>query len=105
MINIDTIFEQSEYWFNRSLSSPVKLPYTEDDILIGVNELANGTNYNSSVLKLQSNLIYLYSVSKYSNPDLPVNYKGWLGTKQTGGNNLNVKIKNIQLYNVIKRDN
>ena len=105
MINIDKIFEQSDYSFNRSLSSPVKLPYTENDILIGVNELANGVNYNTSVLKLQSNLIYLYSVSKYSNPDLPVNYKGWLGTKQTGGTNLNVKIKNIQLYNVIKRDN
>jgi len=104
MINIDKIFEQSEYSFNRSLSSPVELPYTENDILIGVNELANGVNYNNSILKLQSNLIYLYSVSKYSNPDLPVDYKGWLGTKEVSGNVLDVKIKNIQLYSVIKRD-
>ena len=93
MINIDKIFEQSEYSFNRSLSSPVELPYTENDILIGVNELANGVNYNNSILKLQSNLIYLYSVSKYSNPDLPVDYKGWLGTKEVSGNVLDVKIK------------
>ena len=80
MINISTEFENYNYSFNRSLSSIIDLPYQLKDVELGVNELANGFNFNKSLDFLQSNLMYLYSVSKFANPDLPKNYKGWLGS-------------------------
>ena len=86
MINISTEFENYNYSFNRSLSSIIDLPYQLKDVELGVNELANGFNFNKSLDFLQSNLMYLYSVSKFANPDLPKNYKGWLGSSEN--NNL-----------------
>ena len=62
MINISTEFNDYSYSFNRTLSSVIELPYNKSDIEIGVNELANGYNFNTSLDLLQSNLLYLYSV-------------------------------------------
>ena len=72
MINISTEFTDYGYTFNRSLSSVIQLPYTKDEVLLGVNELVNGYNFNSSIDKLQSNLMYLYSVSKIARTHAPV---------------------------------
>ena len=55
MIKISTEFDKLDYTFNRSLSTVVTLPYNKDDVLLGVNELVNGYNFNSCVEKLQSN--------------------------------------------------
>jgi len=94
MINISTEFENYNYSFNRSLSSIIDLPYQLKDVELGVNELANGFNFNKSLDFLQSNLMYLYSVSKFANPDLPKNYKGWLGSSEN--NNLG-KVMSVYL--------
>ena len=95
MINISTEFENYNYTFNRSLSSIIELPFQFEDIQLGVNELANGFNFNNSLDSLQSNLMYLYSVSKFANPDLPKNYKGWLGSSESteNGKEMSVYLK------------
>lgn len=98
MINISTEFNNYNYSFNRTLSSAIELPYNKSDIELGVNELANGFNFNNSIDFLQSNLIYLYSVSKYANPDIPKQYKGWLGTYYPSLVDLNVNIKGNFFY-------
>jgi len=98
MINISTEFNDYSYSFNRTLSSVIELPYNKSDIEIGVNELANGYNFNTSLDLLQSNLLYLYSVSKYANPDLPKQYQGWLGTYYPSFTDLNVTIRGNFFY-------
>ena len=92
MISISEEFKKYNYTFNRSLSSDITLPYVENDILVGVNELANGTNFNTSLNLLQSNLMYLYSISKFANPDLPKDYKGWMGKKIDTENSTKLKV-------------
>jgi hypothetical protein len=93
MINISSEFNNYSYSFNRTLSSDIVLPYNKSDIDIGVNELANGNNFNTSLDYLQSNLFYLYSVSKYANPNLPKQYKGWLGNYTPTKQDLEVTIR------------
>ena len=93
MINISSEFTNYNYTFNRTLSSEIALPYNKENIEIGVNELANGYNFNTSLDYLQSNLNYLYSVSKYANPNLPKQYKGWLGNYIPTNQDLNVSIR------------
>jgi hypothetical protein len=93
MVNISTEFERYEYSFNRSLSSSMILPYVKSDIEIGVNEIANNSNINTSLDKLQSNLMYLYSLSKFANPNLPANYVGWLSTAISSRSYLNITFK------------
>jgi len=105
MINISEEFKKSNYSFNRSLSSDISLPYTYQDIEIGVNELSNYYNLNTSLEKLQSNLLYLYSVSKFSNPDLPISYRGWIGTNLNLSKKLYVQIRNLQLNTAVKFEN
>ena len=58
MINISSEFSNYNYTFNRTLSSEIALPYNKENIEIGVNELANGYNFNTSLDYLQSNLNY-----------------------------------------------
>ena len=98
MINISTEFTNYGYTFNRTLSSVIQLPFEENEILLGVNELVNGYNFNSSVDKLQSNLMYLYSVSKLANPDLPQLYEGFIGTACIECPKMEVSIKNFTPY-------
>jgi len=94
MIKISEEFKKYNYTFSRSLSTDIVLPYQLSDLLIGVNELANGKNFNGVLDKLQSNLMYLYSVSKYANPDLPRKYVGWVGrSKNSDGVKMDVKIE------------
>ena len=102
MINISDEFKKYTYTFNRSLSSDIVLPYDKNDTLLGVNELVNGYNFNSSLDKLQSNLMYLYSVSKLADPDIPTNYEGYIGTTSVGGDKLEIQIKNFTPYDVAK---
>ena len=61
MIKISEEFKKYDYSFNRGLSSVISLPFSKNDILLGANELVNGDNFNNSLYKLQSNLMYLYS--------------------------------------------
>ena len=98
MIKISTEFDKLDYTFNRSLSTVVTLPYDKDDVLLGVNELVNGYNFNSCVEKLQSNLMYLYSVSKLADPNLPIQYDGVIGTATDSGKHLDIGIKNFTPY-------
>ena len=98
MIKISTEFDKLDYTFNRSLSTVVTLPYDKDDVLLGVNELVNGYNFNSCVEKLQSNLMYLYSVSKLADPNIPSQYDGFIGTATYSGNYLDIGIKNFTPY-------
>jgi len=102
MINISDEFKKYTYTFNRSLSSDIVLPYDKNSTLLGVNELVNGYNFNSSLDKLQSNLMYLYSVSKLADPDIPTNYEGYIGTTSVGGDKLEIQIKNFTPYDVAK---
>ena len=98
MIKISTEFDKLDYTFNRSLSTVVTLPYDKDDVLLGVNELVNGYNFNSCVEKLQSNLMYLYSVSKLADPNIPTQYEGFIGTATDSGEYLDIGIKNFTPY-------
>ena len=98
MIKISTEFDKLDYTFNRSLSTVVTLPYDKDDVLLGVNELVNGYNFNSCIEKLQSNLMYLYSVSKLANPNIPTQYDGFIGTATYSGDYLDIGIKNFTPY-------
>jgi len=98
MIKISTEFDKLDYTFNRSLSTVVTLPYDKDDVLLGVNELVNGYNFNSCVEKLQSNLMYLYSVSKLADPNIPTQYDGFIGTATDSGEHLDIRIKNFTPY-------
>ena len=93
MVSISTEFEDYSYSFNRSLSSSMELPYSKTDVELGVNELANGHNFNISLDKLQSNLMYLYSLSKFASPNLPRQYVGWLSTAISAEQYLNVRLK------------
>ncbi len=102
MNSISTEFQQYDYSFNRSLSSNIELPFKQKDIEIGVNELANSYNFNTSVDMVHSNLMYLYSISKIANPDLPENYNGWIGTNTDDVNTLSLEIYNIQLFSAVK---
>lgn len=102
MIKISDEFKKYTYTFNRSLSSDIVLPYDKNSTLLGVNELVNGYNFNSSLDKLQSNLMYLYSVSKLADPDIPTNYEGYIGTTSVGGDKLEIQIKNFTPYDVAK---
>ena len=65
-----------EYGFNydRSLGVPIELPYTYDDIAIPINEIATHSTINEIYIKLQANLVYLYSLTKLSDNNIPVNY-------------------------------
>ena len=98
MIKISTEFDKLDYTFNRSLSTVVTLPYDKDDVLLGVNELVNGYNFNSCVEKLQSNLMYLYSVSKLADPNIPTQYEGFIGTATYSGDYLDIGIMNFTPY-------
>lgn len=100
MIKISDEFKKYTYTFNRSLSSDIVLPYDKNSTLLGVNELVNGYNFNSSLDKLQSNLMYLYSVSKLADPDIPTNYEGYIGTTVASGNKLEIQIKGFTPYDV-----
>jgi hypothetical protein len=105
MINISEEFANYDYTFNRTLSSIIELPYNRSDIELGVNELVNSHNFNTSLDNLQSNLMYLYSISKFANPDLPRQYNGWVGTGPSSvGISLNVVIYSINLVSVVKFD-
>ena len=105
MINISTEFTNYGYTFNRSLSSVIELPYNKSEVLLGVNELVNGYNFNSSVNKIQSNLMYLYSISKLANPDLPHLYEGFIGTSCDNCPNLEVSIRNFTPYSMAVQAN
>ncbi len=100
MINISTEFTDYGYTFNRSLSSVIQLPYTKDEVLLGVNELVNGYNFNSSIDKLQSNLMYLYSVSKIAQPNLPKLYEGFIGRATYATQKTEVILKNLTPYSL-----
>ena len=104
MIKISEEFKKYDYSFNRGLSSVISLPFSKNDILLGANELVNGDNFNNSLYKLQSNLMYLYSVSKFANPDLPTLYNGFLANASldAGSQNLDVVIGNFTTYNTAK---
>lgn len=104
MINISTYFTNYNFKFNRNVNSSIELPYSREDVEIGVNELANGENFNTSLNKIQTNLMYMYSMSKLANPNLPKQYSGWIGPKATNGDSLSVKLRNIELYSVVKYD-
>jgi len=100
MINISTEFTDYGYTFNRSLSSVIELPYTKDEVLLGVNELVNGYNFNSSINKLQSNLMYLYSVSKIAQPSLPKLYEGFIGKATYATQKTEIILKNLTPYSL-----
>ena len=104
MIKISEEFKKYDYSFNRGLSSVISLPFSKNDILLGANELVNGDNFNNSLYKLQSNLMYLYSVSKFANPDLPTLYNGFLANASldAGSQNLDVVIGNFTTYTTAK---
>jgi hypothetical protein len=65
-----------EYGFryDRSLGFPIELPYTYDDIALPINEIATSSTVNEIYTKLQTNLVYLYSLTKLADNNIPVNY-------------------------------
>ncbi len=100
MIKISEEFKKYDYSFNRTLSSNIVLPFDEYDVTLGVNELVTGNNFNNIINKFQSNLMYLYSVSKFCNPNLPENYLGFIGTTKSkaDGKNLDIQISNFTTH-------
>jgi len=104
MIKISEEFKKYNYSFNRTLSSNIVLPFNEYDVTLGVNELVTGNNFNNILNKFQSNLMYLYSVSKFCNPNLPQDYLGFIGTTKSkeDGTNLDIQISNCTTHTQAK---
>ena len=68
------IIKLYNYNYDRSLGVPHSLPYSLDSILLPNNEIAYHTTINEVYAKLQANLIYLYSLTKLSDNNIPVDY-------------------------------
>jgi hypothetical protein len=68
-------------FFDRYLGDKLELPYKLETILIPQNEIVNAYTINEVYEKLQYNLAYLYSVSRISENNIPINY-----AKIAGGN-------------------
>jgi hypothetical protein len=74
-MNASTIASEYGYLFDRTLDETLSLPYQLSSILIPQNELCYSGTINEVFEKLQSNLIYLYSLTKLSDNNIPVNYQ------------------------------
>ena len=62
------------YEYDRSLGVPHVMPYNLDSILIPNNEIAYHSTINEVYAKLQANLVYLYSLTKLADNNIPVDY-------------------------------
>jgi len=65
---------QYNFKFDRVLGEPLELPYSLNEILIPQNELAYSGTINEVYNKLQTNLMYIYSVCRMSDNNIPLNY-------------------------------
>jgi len=62
------------FYYDRALGVKLELPYKLDSIKIPINEIAYHGTINEVYEKLQTNLVYLYSSTKLSDNNIPVNY-------------------------------
>ena len=68
------IAKEYGYNYDRVLKETLTLPYQLDEILIPQNEICYHGTINEVLEKLQTNLIYLYSLTKISNNNIPMNF-------------------------------
>lgn len=68
------IANQYNYKFDRSLNKSLNLPFALSSILIPQNEICYAGTINEVLEKLQTNLIFLYSLTKISDNNIPYNY-------------------------------
>jgi len=68
------IANQYNYKFDRSLNKSLNLPFSLSSILIPQNEICYAGTINEVLEKLQTNLIFLYSLTKISDNNIPYNY-------------------------------
>lgn len=69
----------------RSFPSDIQLPYTCADIADFSNEWINSKVFNERVERVLENIQYIQENSFIYNPDLPLNYIGWLGNNLSNG--------------------
>lgn len=77
--NIEDELNKSQFYKDRVLSEDLTLPYSLNDILIGVNEPVKASVLNNTINKLYDNLLYIYSNCYIANNIIPNNFKGWFG--------------------------
>jgi len=68
------ITKSYNYFYDRTLGGEITLPYKLNDILIPINELSYSGTINEAYEKLQNNLIYLYSLTKLADNNIPFDY-------------------------------
>ena len=75
---------QYSFKFDRVLGEPIELPYKLDDIRIPQNEIAYSGTINEVYSKLQTNVMYIYSLCRMSDNNIPQNYYRIGGGAPTG---------------------
>jgi len=73
-VNASDIALEYGYLFDRTLKETLQLPYQLSSIRIPQNEICYSGTINEVFSKLQDNLIYLYSLTKISDNNIPGNY-------------------------------
>lgn len=62
------------FYYDRTMGGTLELPYRYDEIAIPINEISYNETINEVYNKLQTNLIYLYSLTKLSDNNIPFQY-------------------------------
>jgi hypothetical protein len=83
MVNIKTVFENSEFNYDRQFNVVNKLPF-DDEYFIQPNELSFYKTFNIKLSYLYDNFLYLYSRCSIPNFKIPTTYNGYIGV--IGGN-------------------
>lgn len=66
------------------MGGTIELPYSYEEIAVPINEISYHETINEIYSKLQSNLIYLYSLTKLSDNNIPFQYAKLASGSSTG---------------------
>lgn len=66
--------QQYGYFFDRTLGGKLDLPYKLENIQVPINEISYSSTINEVYEKLQDNLIYIYSLTKLADNNIPFDY-------------------------------
>ena len=68
------IVKSYRFDYDRTMGGTLTLPYNYNEIAIPINEISYHGTINEVYNKLQTNLMYLYSLTKLSDNNIPFNY-------------------------------
>lgn len=74
-----TDYHVSSHYKDLMLNDAYALPYSMDDVVIGMGEIVNFTTINTKFKYLHQNLLYVYSKMFHGDTDVPVNYDATAG--------------------------